>query len=50
MEPDKLDTEQYEADFAASGVLEFDELDEAESDYELEQLTARVYVARSRDA
>lgn len=47
MQQDFLETEQFKADFAASGAMEFDELDESDTDYELEQLAARVQAARS---
>ncbi len=47
MKEDFLDTEQFNADFAATGAMEFDELDDAETDFELEQLEARVQAARS---
>jgi hypothetical protein len=45
---DYSEAEEYEADFAANGALEFDELDELESDtaIELRLLSIRVQAAR----
>jgi len=46
MQQEILETEQFKADFAASGGMEFEELDEADTDYDLEQLAAKVQAAR----
>jgi hypothetical protein len=45
---DYSEAEEYEADFAANGALEFDELDDLESDtaIELKLLSIRVQAAR----
>jgi hypothetical protein len=47
MTEDFLETEQFKADFAATGAMEFDELEDDEVDFELEQLSVRVQAARA---
>jgi len=43
---DYSEAEEYEADFAATGAIEFDELDDADEAFEVDLLAARVQAAR----
>jgi hypothetical protein len=43
---DYSEAEEYEADFAACGEIEFDETDESDAGMEMELLEARVQAAR----
>jgi len=47
MKEELQEAEQFEADFAAAGEMECDELEETDADFELEQLAARMQAARS---
>ena len=43
---DYTEAEEYEADFAATGAIEFDEIDESDAAVEMELLAVRAQAAR----
>ena len=43
---DYSEADEYEADFAASGAIELDEIEDADAAFEIELLAARVQAAR----
>jgi hypothetical protein len=47
---DYSEAEEYEADFAATGAIEFDEIDDTDATIEMELLDARVQAARDSGA
>jgi hypothetical protein len=46
MKAQERDTEQYEADFALGGAVEWDELEDEDDGVELERLLGAVHAAR----
>lgn len=46
MTDDFAESEQFKADFAATGEIEFDEIDDTDAAFEMELLAARIRAAR----